>query len=217
MNQGGPGGRDTHDKNNVPAHLKDLDAEELPENQRKVILSEIDMFRERSVKKAAERAAQDEARRAAPSQPSYNQAQQNRGWSARAPPPSGQSPSTSAAAAADPQSYNKPIDFVATGAPSNGAQSLNADGRSVPAALPEIDDAERERERAERAAREAEHIFRDVSGRALVDGNVHSLRLKSNSENVVTKGESAHGYLRLSGSAHARGNRLIKKSEIVRL
>lgn len=126
------------------AHLHDLEVEDLPEQHREIVTSEIALFRERAAKRAAEKAqmeAQMESRRQPPTGPS---AQQNRGWG-----PSGGAPPVN-----DPQSYNKPIGFVGQG----GAE-LKPDAPAEPI----IDDAQRERERAERAHREAETMFLDVS------------------------------------------------------
>lgn len=125
------------------AHLQDLDAQDLPEQHREIVTSEIALFRERAAKRAAEKAqmeAQMEARRN-----SGPAAQQNRGWGPRG----GASPSV------DPQSYNKPIGFV--------GQGQGAEVKQEAAAEPVIDDAQRERERAEREHRQAQVMFEDVS------------------------------------------------------
>lgn len=162
-NGSGPDGDDA--KNKVPSHLNDLAPEELPENQRTTILSEIDLFRERTVKKAAERAAQDEARLKAQVS-SHSSAggggSSSRGWGARAGSASSGTPSHSGGAV-DPQSYNKPVGFVPSGAADGQSPAGQGQDRGAMTAAPEVDDAGKERERAERAAREAEYLFRDVS------------------------------------------------------
>jgi hypothetical protein len=125
------------------AHLQDLDAQDLPEQHREIVTSEIALFRERAAKRAAEKAqmeAQMEARRN-----NGPVAQQSRGWGARG----GASPSV------DPQSYNQPIGFVGQGHGAGVKQGV--------AAEPVIDDAQRERERAEREHRQAQAMFEDVS------------------------------------------------------
>ena len=156
-----PGNQDDDDQNKVPSHLNDLAPDELPESQRVSILSEIDLFRERTVKKAAERAAQDEARKAqAVAQQSSASNNNNRSWGQRAGSSSSATPLASNNAASDPQSYNKPVGFVPSGA--GDARSPSRE-RGASTAAPEVDDATKERERAEKAAREAEYMFRDVS------------------------------------------------------
>lgn len=128
------------------SHLQDLDAQDLPEQHREIVTSEIALFRQRAEKRAAEKKemeAQMEARRHAPAPSGGNSGQQNRGWGPRG----GAAPGV-----VDPQSYNKPIGFVQPGAEKQAAP-----------AEPVIDDAQRERERAERAHREAQALFEDVS------------------------------------------------------
>lgn len=124
------------------SHLQDLDAEDLPEQHREIVTSEIALFRERAAKLEAEKRERD-AQRESRSAPTGPAAQQNRGWGPRGAPP-----------ADDPQSYNKPIGFVSQG---------GAEVKPNVATEPVIDDAQRERERAERAHREAEAMFLDVS------------------------------------------------------
>ena len=137
----------------VLTHLQDLAPEDLPEQQREVITGEIALFRERAAKRAAEKKeleAQMEARRTSNAISRNNgsqqqqQQQQNSGWGARGGPPQ-----------QDPQSYNKPIGFVA-----GGVKREDAPADVKP---PGPTDEERERERLERERREAEAMYRDVS------------------------------------------------------
>jgi hypothetical protein len=155
---------DDGDKNKVPSHLNDLAPEELPEEQRTTILSEIDMFRERIFKTAAERAAQDEARKAQVVMQTASSNASSRGWGGGRGSSSAGAPSSSGAAA-DPQSYNRPVGFVASGTAADGRSPASRERGTSNAPGPEIDDAQIERERAEKAAREAEYLFRDVSPR----------------------------------------------------
>jgi RNA-binding protein 25 len=136
------------------SHLQDLAPEDLPDSSREIITSEIALFRDRAAKRAAEKKemeAQLEARRyGAGGQggggPTVNGRSQGTGWGPRG----GQHQ-------ADPQSYNKPIGFIAAGGEADKSEAV------VEAPVPEIDDAQRERERAEKAHREDEFLFRDVS------------------------------------------------------
>lgn len=123
----------------IPSHLQDLAPEELPENHREMITGEIAIFRERAAKLAAEKRQREQQRdmgRGGPSGPTPS----GNGWGSRGGQP-------------DPQSYNKPIAFA-------GAGQVKQEDKAVE---PVIDDAQRERERAERAFKEAEYAFKDVS------------------------------------------------------
>ncbi|KAI5481570.1 hypothetical protein MNV49_002796 [Pseudohyphozyma bogoriensis] len=144
-------------------HLQDLAPEDLPENSREVITSEIALFRERAAKKAAEKkeyeALMEQARRNQ-SQGGNRQQGGQRGqqggnnWGPRG----GQNQQQQQV---DPQSYNKPIGFVAAGGPQAGGSQdeVKRDANNVPV----FDDEERERDRLARDRREAEAMFRDVS------------------------------------------------------
>lgn len=138
---------------NTPSHLQDLVAEDLPDASRGIITSEIALFRERAAQRAKEQKEQDlaaEMRRHAPqSDMSRAPQQQGNAWGSRG----GQQ---------DPQSYNKPIGFVGAGTAVGAAKE--ADARPSP---PPVDEALQERERAQRAQREAEALFRDVRCSAL--------------------------------------------------
>ncbi|BGP38550.1 hypothetical protein JCM10450v2_002499 [Rhodotorula kratochvilovae] len=138
-------------KPRIPQHLKDLAPEDLPESHRTNTLSSIAQFREAAVKKAQQRHEIDrqiEERRQAAIVNSVRQQHQAR--QAPAASPSGVSPSPGVASSQDPQSFNRPVAFVAGAA--NGAEPLKP--------LSELDDAKRERERAEREFRQQEAVFR---------------------------------------------------------
>lgn len=129
-------------------HLQDLAPEDLPETSREVITGEIALFRERAAKRAAEKKEHEremEARRNSNAGASRPVPQQNSGWGARG------------GNQVDPQSYNKPIGFVATG----GGVKKEESAAELPPQGPT--DEERERERLERERREAEAMYRDAS------------------------------------------------------
>ncbi|BGP14510.1 hypothetical protein JCM10213_000384 [Rhodosporidiobolus nylandii] len=130
----------------IPQHLKDLAPEDLPENQRSNTLSEISKFRERAVKKAIDKHQlnqQIEDRRRAMIEENLRRerAAQQAQMQGKQGSPAGASPGQ------DPQSLNRPVGFV------QGQNGQTPDG--------ELDDIKRERERAEREARQQEAIFRD--------------------------------------------------------
>lgn len=134
----------------LAAHLRDLAPEDLPDSQRETTLNSIAAFRERSMKKQTERRELDrqiEERRQAMIQKRTREQQQQQQQR------SSVSASTTTPAV-DPQSFNQPIGFVAQG----GEQTHTGEGVE-----PEIDDAKRERERAEQEHRQQENIFKDVS------------------------------------------------------
>ncbi|KAK4700504.1 RNA-binding protein 25, partial [Phenoliferia sp. Uapishka_3] len=130
-------------------HLQDLAPEDLPETSREVITGEIALFRERAAKRAAEKKEREDReaeQRRNSNMPSMRRngptPQQNNGWGPRG-----------GSQAVDPQSYNKPIDFVAGGVKKeDGVESKPPPGPT---------DEERERERLERERREAEAMYRD--------------------------------------------------------
>ncbi|KAK4051818.1 hypothetical protein OIV83_002523 [Microbotryomycetes sp. JL201] len=141
-------GSSSRQGDSVPSRLNDLDENELPEEQRVVITSEIAMFRERVSKKRGEveqEAALPKAAAIAPRRQS-----QARSW--------GQATDSqgSPAAKPDPQSFNKPIGFVAQGT--------------------QLDDEEKERERIERARKEAEAAYKDRERRV---ENQERMRIKN--------------------------------------
>ncbi|GAA6003195.1 Snu71p [Rhodotorula paludigena] len=145
----------------IPQHLKDLAPEDLPESHRNNTLSSIAQFREAAVKRAQARHELDrqieERRQAMIVNNARQQTQQRHGLATSPPGPapagSGASPTPpSAPAAQDPQSFNRPVAFVAGGA--NGQEAP-----LVP--LSELEDAKRERERAEREHRQSEAMYRN--------------------------------------------------------
>lgn len=137
------------------SHLQDLEPEDLPVENRGIITSEIALFRESAAKKAAEKKrieVENEARRNAargakqgPNGPGglrpQSHQESSNGWGARG----GQ---------IDPQSYNKPIGFVASGAVSNQDGSIASGSK--------ISDADAERARIEQVKKSAEAMLRDV-------------------------------------------------------
>lgn len=147
------------------AHLQDLAPEDLPEDSRVVITSEIALFRESAQRRAKEKEDANlaaEARRlgnmrsgssGVPSGPS--------GMGGGAYRPQGNVNNGNAGGwgtrggMMDPQSYNQPIGFVAPG----GAAAVKTEEGAAPVPL---DDAQVERNRAERAHRDREAAFRDV-------------------------------------------------------
>ncbi|SGY16850.1 BQ5605_C012g07009 [Microbotryum silenes-dioicae] len=145
------------DDDGIPAHLRDLAPEDLPEHHREAITSEIAMFREIAFKKAAEKKAvqlkrEQEAvtnrilaeRRSVPTGPARSNSHPSLAGASSSAPPSASSksaPGPTGAPSDDPQSYNKPVTFVSEGTG--------------------LDDAQKERKRAERAYRDAEALFHE--------------------------------------------------------
>lgn len=153
------GGAGADDGPQIPQHLKDLAPEDLPENHRETTLSSIALFRQAAVKKAQQKFDIDrqlEERRlaqmnqrpypTAPVQRPPTQSHNSQG-SPGAPTPG---PSN------DPQSFNRPVPFVAGS--SSGPSNTNGAAAAVEPE-PVLDDMERERERAEREHRRQEGIF----------------------------------------------------------
>lgn len=138
----------------IPQHLKDLAPEDLPENHRATTLSSIAQFRQAAVKKAQQKfdidRQLDERRHAQMNQRPPPGAQHRSSYSSQGP--AGSPPTGPATAAGDPQSLNRPVAFVGGSAPAGPSE-----GEPVPE--PVLDDAERERERAEREFRRQEAIF----------------------------------------------------------
>jgi len=131
--------------------LTELEAQELPEEHREIITGEIAHFRERMAKVKAKKEAEARQREAQIKAMAQRSA---------APSPSAGA-SRFASSAQDPQSFNKPIGFVAQGGAGVGA-GAGPSGAAEAAAPPEVMDVEKERLRAERVAREADALFRDV-------------------------------------------------------
>ncbi|GAA6061412.1 hypothetical protein JCM10212_004470 [Sporobolomyces blumeae] len=155
--------------NRIANHLKDLAPEDLPDNVRSNTLSSIAAFRERAMKKQTEKRELDrqiEERRQAMIAQRLQQ-QQARAPGAAAAASStlsreGSGPATGQGQGqgrVDPQSFNQPIGFV-QGSTSNGMDAQGA-GEGQARVDPEIDDARRERERAEKEHRQLEMAFKD--------------------------------------------------------
>lgn len=161
----GRGDHDDDDGPKIPQHLKDLAPEDLPENHRETTLSSIALFRQQAVKKAQQKfdidRQLDERRQAQMHQRPHHPppSSQHRSSYSSSQGPAGSPPAgAGSATAVDPQSFNRPVAFVAGG---GGGASSSANGTSdaQPEAEPVLDDAERERERAEREHRRLEGIF----------------------------------------------------------
>lgn len=151
----------------VPAHLKDLQEADLPENQRGIVLSEIAQFRERAAKKEKDKMERDRERlgpgpgRHPPSGPAAPQGPRHqREWGK----PQGQSgPSTPTGPDQQrwghtSQGYNgKPSGFV------RGSEDVQMTSPDKLAEETEKSDEDLERERRQVRARQEEISFRDVS------------------------------------------------------
>ncbi|BGO90262.1 hypothetical protein NBRC10512v2_002309 [Rhodotorula toruloides] len=151
-----PEEHDPERKPHIPQHLKDLAPEDLPESHRNNTLSSIAQFREAAVKKAHQRFELDrqiEERRQAMIAQNARQHQQRAAPGYSPPGPAAGPSHVMPAASQDPQSFNRPVPFVAGGAGANGAPA--------PQAEPELDDMERERERAEAEHRQQEVVYRN--------------------------------------------------------
>ncbi|KAH7323421.1 hypothetical protein B0J17DRAFT_683390 [Rhizoctonia solani] len=133
----------TPDKSNeviIPPHLQDLQEQDLPEEQRGLVLSEISLFRERS------------ARRDKPPQVVARQAQQHQqsgGTRAWGQPQQDKEKGESHGLA------NKPIGFVQAKEKEKEEPASKASGE------PEKTDEEREKERLEARRRDEDNSFRD--------------------------------------------------------
>ena len=143
--------------NRLANHLRDLAPEDLPDSQRAVTMSSIAAFRERAAKKQNDKRELDrqiEERRQSMMQNRRNQ-QNHYGQQTQQQqqPPSGPGNSYGGGGGSqqqmDPQSFNQNVAFV------------KENQQAQPE--PEIDDAKRERERAEMEHRQQEGIFREVS------------------------------------------------------
>lgn len=143
----------------VPAHLRDLPPEELPEEHRGSVLSEISMFREQAAKREeAKKLRESELER----QRAADRARANmsgpgasRGGSGQSMhgTPNGQGYYEGA------QSYLKPVGFV----PGQGGSGTPSEGRPVTDMEPEEQDEDEERRRRERKEFEVIAAARDVS------------------------------------------------------
>lgn len=133
------------------SHLQDLAPEDLPVENRGIITSEIALFRESAAKRAAEKKRleqEQEARR--------NASRANQAPSGGVRPQSQQEPGNGwgARGQVDPQSYNKPVGFIAAG---------TSISDSNPLTTVKLSDADNERARIEQSKRASEANLRDVS------------------------------------------------------
>lgn len=158
--------------NIIPPHLRDLQENDLPENQRGLVISEIALFRERAAKREkdkanAERDRNNPARSAgvggfsgAGAMGTVPSGPKERVWgrpaaNSRSYPESTsqQRPPQQSGWGDGAQGYNKPVGFVKSESAGQGSRLA---GHS------EKTDEELERERKEARRREADESFRDV-------------------------------------------------------
>lgn len=136
----------------VPDHLKDLDAAELPEDQRGEVLDQIASFRVQAQKKEEERKRKDEMLNARSENAGYGRGQQSgnqmRQWgNQRGPEYDGLSPMGDG-----PQGYRQPVGFV-RGQTAQGKQES------------ERTDEENERVRKERRKRDLADEYRNIENK----------------------------------------------------
>lgn len=134
----------------VPDHLKDLPPEELPEDQRATVLSEIEQFRQQAAARDAEtkrREAEYERQRAV--ERARRENLQAAAAAAAAASSSSSSGSRNGRSTDDPQSYRRPVEFHAA-----NAYDAKADAAREPEEVDEIEEKERQ-ERKKAAARAA--------------------------------------------------------------
>lgn len=186
-------------------HLQDLAAEDLPEENRGVITGEIALFRERSARREAEKRAAESRRLSGANQ--YRPQQQQQQFQ-RPPQGSSQRNEAFGPASVDPQSYNKPIGFLAAGTkPEPSLAGRIAPQEDVKPVF--VDHEKIERERLDRVVRDAEQQFQDV--RSLYSFPEQQLTLVS-SENVdLNSGRSSAS---LESSANERGNERSRRRRI---
>lgn len=172
----GRGITDSDDNSNqefsVPAHLKDLQEADLPENQRGIVLSEIAQFRERAMKKEKDKVDRERTAAATmgrglgsgaqpPSGPAgYGQApKQHWGPQNNYPPSAPQGPQRGWGTG--PQGYaNKPVGFIRGGEDGSNSSSVDRDRLAKET---DKSDEELETERRQARERKEETSFRDVS------------------------------------------------------
>lgn len=130
----------------VPDHLKDLDAEELPEDQRGEVLDQIALFRVQAQRKEDERKRKDEMLNARSNAPGG----QSRQWGRPNDQPNGYGGQPTRAIGDGPQGYNKPVEFQ---------RGQTAEGRQ----MGEQTDAEMESRRIEEKDRRNQEEYRAVS------------------------------------------------------
>lgn len=159
-------GEDPNGKSNgyqVPAHLKDLQEADLPENQRGIVLSEIAQFRERAMKKEKEKTERERLAATGSRDVGYG----GRAYGNGGPPPSGPANRPRERVWGKPQDgppqqpgswgQNRNPGFV------RGSEDVPITGPDKVAGETEKTDDELERERKLARERQEEHSFRDVS------------------------------------------------------
>lgn len=157
-------GDDPNGKSNgyqVPAHLKDLQEADLPENQRGIVLSEIAQFRERAMKKEKEKTERERLAATGSRDVGYG----GRAYGNGGPPPSGPANRPRERVWGKPQDgppqqpgswgQNRNPGFV------RGSEDVPITGPDKVAGETEKTDEELERERKLARERQEEHSFRD--------------------------------------------------------
>ncbi|CBQ73604.1 conserved hypothetical protein [Sporisorium reilianum SRZ2] len=138
----------------VPDYLKDLPPEELPEDQRATVLSEIEQFRQAAAARDAEtrrREAVYERQRA------VERARREAATAAAASASSSSSSLRNGRSSDDPQSYRRPVDFHAA-----SSYDAKADAVREPEDADEIEEKERQERKkaaAQAAAADAERAY----------------------------------------------------------
>ena len=141
----------------VPAHLKDLDADEIPEEQRQNTLSMIQMFRERSINKANEKKRNEQAKLEAQQRREQRDPINNKRWNNK-----------QYELHNTPQSYNKPLGFVpsSTNLPSTSKQIDDDLNMNLDKALSMAEhDEQIENDRIHRRLRDRDLAFKDKERR----------------------------------------------------
>ena len=176
-------------RSSIPSHLKDLPPEELPEEHRTSVLSEIDKFRQASAAREEEKKRRDRVLE------QERRMQQGGGWGPQQGGPQGPMDGPSRPAGDGRQSYNKPLDFV--------AQKEITD--------PVERDTEEEKERLRRAEEAKRKQAENVSALERADAapvslcpEAHSPCSRSRTTSMRSGGDSHDGRRRQSGSALRR-------------
>ncbi|TKY84788.1 hypothetical protein EX895_005868 [Sporisorium graminicola] len=143
----------------VPDHLKDLPPEELPEDQRATVLSEIEQFRQAAAARDAEtrrREAEYERQRAVERARREN-LQAQAAAAAATPASSSSSSLRNGRSLDDPQSYRRPLDFHAA-----SSYDSKTDSAREPEDADEIEEQQRQERKkaaAQAAAADAERAY----------------------------------------------------------
>ena len=135
----------------VPDHLKDLPPEELPEDQRATVLSEIQQFRQAAAARDAEtrkREAEFERQRA------MERARRAHLQAAAASSSSSSSSLRNGCSADDPQSYRRPLDFH-----SASSYDAKADIARQPEEADQVEEQQRQGSKKAAAAADAERAY----------------------------------------------------------